>query len=122
MDISTRSSYVEESVERALDTVLSFADKCHALVQHLPVHRRLIEPVVTPRFVPTCSDGLLMGLSQISESKSLRIQSHLAEAHDQVQWVREDRGLEDIQVFDRVRNLAFFNLASKIHCINRTAS
>jgi guanine deaminase len=72
------------------------------MVSHLPAHRRLIEPVITPRFVPTCSDDLLEGLGKLSETECLRIQSHLAEAHDQVEWVRQTRGTEDIEVFHRV--------------------
>lgn len=106
MDISTRPSYVEASSEEALQALYAFTDKIHTLVDHLPPHRRLVEPVVTPRFVPTCSDELLNGLAKMSSSRSLRIQSHLAEAHDQVQWVKTERGVDDMEVFDRVRNAA----------------
>jgi len=102
MDISSRPSYVEASAQDALSSMESFVEKCRALVSHLPEHRRLVEPVITPRFVPTCSDDLLTGLGEMSEAKSLRIQSHLAEAHDQVEWVKRERGVPDIEVFDRV--------------------
>jgi guanine deaminase len=107
MDISTRPSYVEQSSKAALQAVHSFADKCFALVEHLSPHRRLVEPVVTPRFVPTCSDDLLSGLAEISRSRGLRIQSHLTEAHDQVKWVKNERGVDDIDVFDRVSHAHF---------------
>jgi len=102
MDISSRPSYVEASAQDALSSLESFVNKCHALVSHLPEHRRLVEPVITPRFVPTCSDNLLAALGEMSEAKSLRIQSHLAEAHDQVEWVQRERGAPDIDVLDRV--------------------
>lgn len=102
MDISSRPSYVEASVESSLASLNSFVKKCRALVSQLPPHMRLVEPVVTPRFVPTCSEDLLAGLGKISETEGLRIQSHLAEAHDQVQWVKQERGVDDIEVFDRV--------------------
>ena len=102
MDISSRPSYVEASATAALSSAESFVEKCRALVSHLPEHRRLVEPVITPRFVPTCSDELLAGLGAMSEAKSLRIQSHMAEAHDQVEWVKRERGIDDIDVFDRV--------------------
>ena len=103
MDISSRPSYVEASVSSSLASASSFAEKCQGLVQHLPAHRRLVEPVLTPRFVPTCSNELLKGLGKLSEERSLRIQSHLAEAEDQVKWVRGERGTEDIDVFSQVR-------------------
>ncbi|KAF9267303.1 Metallo-dependent hydrolase [Marasmius fiardii PR-910] len=100
MDISTRPSYVENSTEESLAAIASFTEKLKEMNSHLPVHRRLIEAVVTPRFVPTCSNELLRGLGNYAQEQSLRIQSHLAEAHDQVDWVRRERGVEDIEVFE----------------------
>lgn len=102
MDISSRPSYVESSVTDSLSSAKFFAERCRSLVSHLPAHNQRIAPVITPRFVPTCSDELLKGLGALSESMSLRIQSHLAEAHDQVEFVRQERGAEDLQVFERV--------------------
>lgn len=102
MDISSRKSYVEASAQKAMISCESFVEKCFALGAHLPVHKRLVEPVITPRFVPTCSDALLAGLGALAESKSLRVQSHLAESHDQVEWVKRERGIDDIQVFQNV--------------------
>ena len=102
MDLSSRPSYVESSAESSVISAASFAEKCSSLVSHLPLERRLVEPVITPRFVPTCSNDLLSGLGRLSEEKGLRIQSHMAEAHDQVQWVEHERGMNDIDVFDRV--------------------
>jgi guanine deaminase len=102
MDISSRPSYIEASAQESLSAAESFVKNCHALVSHLPKHRRLVEPVITPRFVPSCSDDLLAGLGAMSQAKSLRIQSHLAEAHDQIEWVKRERGVDDIEIFDRV--------------------
>lgn len=102
MDISSRPSYVEESAQDALTSVESFVRRCREIVSHLPQHKRLVEPVITPRFVPTCSDSLLTSLGTLSEDQSIRIQSHLAESHDQVEWVKRERGIDDIDVFDHV--------------------
>lgn len=102
MDISSRPTYIEPSAQDSLAAAESFASKCQALMAHLPEHRRLVEPVITPRFVPTCSDELLTGLGAMSETRSLRVQSHLAEAYDQVEWVKAERGMDDIDVFDKV--------------------
>lgn len=93
---------MEQSAEAALSAAVSFADKCASLEDHLLPHQKLIEPVLTPRFVPTCSDALLQGLGQLSETRNLRVQSHMAESHDQVAWVRAERGMEDMDVFDKV--------------------
>lgn len=102
MDKSSSPSYIEASAQTALSAAASFADKCLALEADRPSEHRLVQPVLTPRFVPTCSDELLVGLGQLSSSKGLRIQSHMAEALDQVKWVRSERGVEDIEVFERV--------------------
>lgn len=107
MDQSSRQSYMEASADAAIDSVKSFIHNCNALEAQLAPHEKLIEPVLAPRFVPTCSDELLSRLGQLSEEKNLRIQSHMAEAYDQVEWVRQQRNMEDIDVFDRVRGIAY---------------
>ena len=110
MDLSSRPTYVEPSSQSALSSAESFVERCQQIFSNLPPPQRLVEPVLTPRFVPTCSDELLEGLGKLSVSKSLRIQSHMAEAHDQVAWVRRERGSEDIEVFERVSNSSALRL------------
>lgn len=46
-------------------------------------------PILTPRFIPSCSDELMRGLGQLSKEKDLRIQSHLSENHSEIAWVKE---------------------------------
>ncbi|PCH40112.1 hypothetical protein WOLCODRAFT_34004, partial [Wolfiporia cocos MD-104 SS10] len=101
MDISSRPSYVEASADDSLAAARSFVAQCRALTAHLPEHERLVEPVLTPRFVPTCSDKLLDGLGELAKEQYLRVQSHMAEAHDQVEWVRRERGTDDMAIFKR---------------------
>lgn len=104
MDISSRPSYVEPSAQASLDSATSFVEKCYAVDDSKG--SRLIEPILTPRFVPTCSDDLLRGLGELAaqgkHSVPLRIQSHLAESEDQVAWVKSTRHTDDIDVFDKV--------------------
>lgn len=98
MDISSRKTYVELSKEAALDAARSFLNK----FPENPTASDLVEAVITPRFVPTCSDELLTGLGQLAKEKNSRVQSHLAEARDQVNWVEQERRVADIDVFDKV--------------------
>ncbi|PPR05918.1 hypothetical protein CVT26_008812 [Gymnopilus dilepis] len=93
---SPANVYLEKSASSALEAAQSFISRCHGLVSHLPESQRLVEPVLTPRFVPTCTDELLAGLGDVSNRQGVRVQSHLAEAKDQVEWVRAERGMEDI--------------------------
>ena len=44
----------------------------------------LVQPVVTPRFVPTCSEDLLRGLGELVRKYGCHVQTHAAESVDQV--------------------------------------
>ncbi|KAF8158550.1 hypothetical protein B0H34DRAFT_709328 [Crassisporium funariophilum] len=113
------STYIEPSTSASIAAAKSFIKRCHDSVAQLPKSQRLVEPVITPRFVPTCSEELLRGLGEISSNQNVKIQSHLAEAKDQVEWVRSSRGAEDIDVFDR--NILLTPLTIQAHCTFLTA-
>jgi len=106
IDITSPNSltkpYVEKSTSESLAASRAFIQRCREIGANLPESQRLVEPVLTPRFVPTCTDELLAGLGAISETGRIKIQSHLAEAKDQVEWVRAERGIEDLDVFEKV--------------------
>ncbi|HIT56363.1 MAG TPA: amidohydrolase family protein, partial [Candidatus Galloscillospira stercoripullorum] len=46
-------------------------------------------PILTPRFVPSCTDALLDGLGEIQRRRGLPVQSHLSENRGEVKWVKE---------------------------------
>ncbi len=46
-------------------------------------------PILTPRFIPSCSDELMKGIGELSKEKHLRIQSHLSENKSEIAWVKE---------------------------------
>ncbi len=72
------------------------------LIQTLPIHQRIVQPIITPRFVPVCSDELLRGLAKVSEERRIRVQSHMCESRDQMEWVEGQRGKRDEVVFAEV--------------------
>lgn len=47
------------------------------------------KPILTPRFIPTCSDALMAGLKDLQRKYSLPVQSHLSENFGEIAWVRE---------------------------------
>lgn len=47
------------------------------------------KPILTPRFLPSCSDALMQGLSEIGVEHGIGIQSHLSENPKEVKWVAE---------------------------------
>ncbi len=100
MDKSSSKTYIESSSEASLEAAKRFVDTFRTLFRTDAAN--LVEPVLTPRFVPTCSEELLDGLGKLAREENVRIQSHLAEARDQVNWVERERGKQDIDVFDSV--------------------
>lgn len=102
MDISTRPSYVEPSTSDAINSARTFIRDCRALVSHLPAHERLVHPVITPRFVPTCTTSLLSQLGDLAKETTTMVQSHMAEAKDQLEFVKRQHGVHDIDIFAQV--------------------
>lgn len=48
-----------------------------------------VKPMLTPRFIPSCTDTLMEGLKQIQEEWELPVQSHLSENQGEISWVKE---------------------------------
>lgn len=46
-------------------------------------------PILTPRFIPSCTDELLKKLRKIKDEYKLPIQSHLSENLGEIEWVKE---------------------------------
>ncbi|MDK2807454.1 MAG: guanine deaminase [Clostridiales bacterium] len=50
---------------------------------------RYTRPILTPRFIPTCSDELMERLGEIRRKYNLPMQSHLSENQGEIAWVKE---------------------------------
>ncbi len=48
-------------------------------------------PILTPRFIPSCSNKLLEELREVRRAYSLPIQSHLSENPGEIEWVKSLR-------------------------------
>ena len=46
-------------------------------------------PILTPRFIPSCTDELLEKIRKIKDDYKLPIQSHLSENLGEIEWVKE---------------------------------
>ncbi|MGH4138392.1 guanine deaminase [Clostridium sp.] len=81
MDRNSPDYYVEATEESLASTeewILATKDKYN-----------LVAPIITPRFVPSCSVKLMKGLAKLSEKYNIKVQSHLSENEDEIQWVKE---------------------------------
>ena len=50
---------------------------------------RSVQPILTPRFTPSCTDGLLEALGKLAAERHLPVQSHLSENAGEISWVKE---------------------------------
>ncbi|GAA5848787.1 hypothetical protein JCM3766R1_005308 [Sporobolomyces carnicolor] len=114
MDQNSLPNYIEKTLT-SLDDTRRFITSVRGLAS------QLVEPVVTPRFVPTCSRELLVGLEEIARTERVRIQSHLAESIGEVEVCKNMLGGQtDVEYFNE---LGLLNPSSLMaHCTHATAS
>ena len=48
-----------------------------------------VRPILTPRFIPSCTDDLMYALRDLREKYDLPVQSHLSENFGEIAWVQE---------------------------------
>ncbi|MDD3218646.1 MAG: amidohydrolase family protein [Lachnospiraceae bacterium] len=48
-----------------------------------------VKPMLTPRFIPSCTDDLMKGLGELQKEYQLPVQSHLSENPSEIKWVQE---------------------------------
>ncbi|KAI9501565.1 amidohydrolase family protein [Coemansia spiralis] len=74
----------KEFVRRILNAETANAHGDQQKGQHIP----LIKPIITPRFVPSCTGECLAGLSELAHKHELPIQSHLCENPSEVDFAK----------------------------------
>ncbi len=70
------------------DTDTSLNDTEYLLKKYLN-KSSLVKPIITPRFIPTSSENLLKGVSELSKKYNIPVQSHLSENLDEINWVKK---------------------------------
>lgn len=77
-----------------------------------------VRPILTPRFVPSCTEKMMKGLGELSAKYDLPVQSHLSENRAEVQWVRElHPGQSYAEVYDRCGLLGKPKPSIMAHCV-----
>lgn len=81
MDRNCPEFYIESTEESLAETeqfILETQDR-----------HPLVKPIITPRFVPTCTAELMKGLGELSSKYKVPVQSHLSENTGENAWVKE---------------------------------
>lgn len=71
----------EKDADASIEETMRWLEGCREF--------RNTKPVITPRFVPSCTQQLLARLGEITARYGLYVQSHLDETHAEIAWVRE---------------------------------
>ncbi|MDR2865076.1 MAG: amidohydrolase family protein [Spirochaetaceae bacterium] len=85
MDRNAPDTLREKDAETSARATREWLEKFYADSTHF----KNIAPILTPRFIPSCSDSLMESLSLIQKEYALPLQSHLSENRKEVAWVRE---------------------------------
>ncbi|WRT68094.1 uncharacterized protein IL334_005069 [Kwoniella shivajii] len=102
MDQSPRPTYGESSASSSLSSLTQFLDSLSEYLSSFESHERLVQPIITPRFIPVCSDELLVSLQKLGEERGVRVQSHMCEGRDQMDMVLKGRGKRDQDLWDEL--------------------
>lgn len=78
----------------------------------------LVRPIITPRFVPSCTPELLRACGELAEKYHLPVQSHLSENMSEIEWVAELEP-ESISYGDAYNRYGLFGQTPTImaHCV-----
>jgi guanine deaminase len=95
--------YIETTASSLRDTE-SFIQYCQAEFPSTKARSSTVLPVITPRFIPTCSYRLLQGLGALAAKYDCHVQSHAAETVDQLTLVRQQypKLQRDVEIFSSV--------------------
>lgn len=94
----TPAYYRDRSSEEAIAETERFIQALELLGQDEPLAPL---PVITPRFVPSCTDETLAGLGRLAQKYDLPIQSHVSESNWEHQYAIDRFGIHDAEVLDR---------------------
>ncbi len=76
-----------ESVEDMVDGYESLIAEYGNLSPLTPHLSPLVKPIITPRFVPSCTSEMLQACGDLAAKYQLPVQSHLSENMAEIQWV-----------------------------------
>lgn len=87
-------------------------------VEYTEFKSPMVKPIITPRFIPTCSNELLEKLGDLAEKYNVPIQSHLSENKSEISFVKELHPKENsyVRSYDKYK-LINNNKTIMAHCV-----
>ena len=81
MDREASDALTEESADVSADTTVGWINAVKDQFQNT-------KPILTPRFIPCCTDQLMEKLRQIQMAYGIPVQSHLSESKGEIEFVK----------------------------------
>lgn len=82
MDRNSNDYLIDQSVEKSIEDT-------EWLINHMQEQLNRTLPILTPRFVPSCTDEMMTELGKLQKKYKIPVQSHLSENPSEVDWVKE---------------------------------
>ena len=113
MDRNSIDDLCEESADASLQLTRDWIRECESRFERT-------KPILTPRFIPSCTDKLMQGIHKIQNETGLNVQTHLSENISEGEWVKglcpDSNGYAD--AYDRFGLLGTEKMPSLMaHCV-----
>lgn len=82
MDRNAPEYLVEENARKSVEDTIRWIAESKKRFSHT-------QPILTPRFIPSCTDELMQKLGELQKETGLAVQSHLSENQGEIAWVKE---------------------------------
>lgn len=114
MDRNCSDDLREDSEKSIVETIL--------FIEQAKKQYKNTLPILTPRFIPTCSDELMEKISEIKEKYQVPLQSHLSENPSEIEWVKQLRPTSKSYAFayDELGSFGSFGNTVMAHCVYLT--
>lgn len=86
--------------DESADAGIASTEASIAAIRALDDPHSLVQPIITPRFIPACSDELLQQLGELAETTGLLTQTHCSENDWEHNYVLERHGHSDTTSLD----------------------
>lgn len=98
-DVNSNPDYCRDlSADTAVSETEQFINEVTQLQNK---YKQKVYPVITPRFIPSCSDECLEKLGKLAQKHKIHIQTHCSESDWAHGYVKERFGINDAQALDK---------------------
>lgn len=82
MDRNSPEYLCEENAEQSIEDTKRWLEQAKSRFENTT-------PILTPRFIPSCTDALMEKIADLQKETGLPVQSHLSENQGEIAWVKE---------------------------------